>query len=173
MMEIQLTNGDSVLVDDEDYWLLMQSTWHCFDGNTVTTKYAYSWNPYPTAILMHRLVMNTPKGFVTDHIDGNGLNNQKPNLRNVTYSQNAHNRKDHPKGCYYEFDRKKWHSKIMIDGKSIFLGRFDSEEEASITYNLMHNKFFGPEQQPETKQEEISSLEDEATKDALTWSKLL
>lgn len=146
MKEILLSNGLSTTVDDHLFEELNQFKWHALRGRRLTirdTWYAYRWNPYPSAMFMHRQIMSPEKGMVVDHVDSNGLNNLIDNLRTVTYSQNSHNTVIHSKGCYFESSRNKWHAQIRIDKKDYFLGRFDSEEEAKFAYKIAKQTIFG------------------------------
>jgi hypothetical protein len=82
--------------------------------------------------------MNTPKGMETDHKNGNGLDNQKSNLRIVTHRQNCQNQHINKTskyvGLYWDKKANKWTSRIVINGKQKNLGSFDSEEEAYKSY---------------------------------------
>lgn len=100
MKEIQLTQGQIALVDDEDYEYLSQWKWHAYYNKETKSFYAKHTQTYyvdgvrkQKSIYMNRLVMNTPKGMKCDHKNHDTLNNQKDNLRNVTDSQNSMNRK--------------------------------------------------------------------------------
>src|SRR4030066_2184242 len=89
MKEIKLTRGKVAIVDDEDYEWINQWKWHC-NGQ----GYAERHCDIPgkrTMIKMHRLILNTPNGMETDHINHNRLDNRKSNLRVRTRSQNAIN----------------------------------------------------------------------------------
>jgi hypothetical protein len=79
------------LVDDEDFTKLSQFKWSVSTINN--NRYALTGKKDPIAgsTAMHRIIMNPPKGMEVDHIDGNGLNNQKSNLRVVTHWQNMCN----------------------------------------------------------------------------------
>ena len=87
---------------------------------------------------MHGVIMNR---IGIDHIDHNGLNNQKDNLRFCTNSENQMNRRKREntssayKGVYFNKRNKKWRTQIMINGKSIHLGLFNTEIEAAKAYN--------------------------------------
>lgn len=146
MTEITLSNGiDIVLIDYELRDILLQKEWHLL--TTTYHKYAYCWNPYPKQLLMHRLIMGDPKGKVVDHINRDGLDNRRENLRIVTQSINAHNAGKMKsgtskfKGVHFESGRGKWKSTIMVNREVIFLGRFDDEESAALAYQNAKNLY--------------------------------
>lgn len=138
MKEIKLTRGKVALVDDEDFDFLNQFNW--FARKSGNTYYACRgiWNgENMTPIRMHRVIMkNAPENMLIDHIDGNGLNNQKENLRIATVSQNAQNsrvRKDSVSGCTgvsWQEATSRWHVSIQVDGKRLFLGYYTELKDA-------------------------------------------
>jgi hypothetical protein len=89
---------------------------------------------------MHRIIMNPANGFEVDHIDGNGLNNQRSNLRIVTRRQNQQNKHMITKGGFVgvQFDPRcnRWQSKICINGKTMHLGMYSNAYEAYQRYVL-------------------------------------
>jgi len=92
-----------------------------------------------TTILMHAVIMNElPLGYERDHKDGNGLNNQKDNLRFLTHRQNMQNRHDTKTskfpGVYWNKKTGKWMSRIQVDGIRIFLGLHADETNAFAAY---------------------------------------
>lgn len=98
-------------------------------------------------VYMHREIMGTPKGMDTDHIDRNGLDNRKCNLRICTRSQNNHNRQPRT-DCDSRYkgvakQRKRWMAHIQYNGRSIFLGEYDTEIEAAKAYDKKAKEFFG------------------------------
>jgi hypothetical protein len=74
-----------------------------------------------------------------DHINGVSDDNRICNLRSVTKQQNQFNR--NPKGYYFNKGRNKYSSQIMIDGKSIHLGYFNTEEDARQSYINAKEKY--------------------------------
>lgn len=90
MKKIKLTSGKFALVDDDMFEELNKFSW-CLNGGYAIR--GYSKNGKQAKLKMHRVIMNTPKGMDTDHIDNNKLNNQRNNLRVCTRSQNCMNRK--------------------------------------------------------------------------------
>ena len=140
MKTIPLTKGYEAMVDDEDYEKLLPFSWHAHKSRNVI--YADHITPHVNGkqktIKMHRVILNVPNGVQIDHIDGNGLNNQKNNLRVVTNRQNHMNRKwqrasKYP-GITWERRRKHWVAQAQIDGKHVHIGSFPSEEEAYAAY---------------------------------------
>jgi len=156
MKEIPLSQGKFALVDDEDFDFLMQWKWHFFKtGNSLYAGRGkhlgyFNGKKKGTTILMHREINKTPDGFDTDHIDGNGLNNQKSNLRTATRSQNQRNRsRKSPnksskfKGVSWQKQAGKWHASIRIGDKTIHLKNHDKEVDAAKAYNVAAIKYFG------------------------------
>ena len=99
---------------------------------------------------MHRLIMNSPTGFMVDHINHNGLDNRKKNLRIVTPQQNTWNArpfkdqgKSKYKGVSWEKKYKKWKANICIENKLKHIGYFDNEKEAAEAYDTAAKKHRG------------------------------
>jgi len=139
--EIKLTCGESALVDEDDYDRLVKWKW-CLGG---WGKYLYAISCMKgKCISMHRFIMNTPKGLVVDHLDHNGLNNQKENLRNCTQAQNTQNmNRSKYRGVSWKKSEHKFVSKIGVNRKCIHLGYFSIPEEAARAYNVAALKYFG------------------------------
>ena len=104
-------------------------------------------------IKIHRLVWlfgtgNWPQGHI-DHINGHRSDNRFCNLREATQAQNLQNHhgmrtdnKSGVKGVSFDVDRKKWAAHISVNRKHLFLGRFDTIEEAAEAYRkarLLHH----------------------------------
>lgn len=126
----------SILVDDCDKWLLEEYNFHA--GRYAS---AQKWtNGVPQTLYLHRLIMNPPDGYQVDHINGNGLDNRRENLRLCTQSQNNFNcdsarGKSKFKGVSWEPKTKKWSAYIQVNKKKRRLGMYASEEEAALAYN--------------------------------------
>lgn len=136
MKMIKSKEGMSIFVDDEDYGRLSNYTWRTEKDYYV--YYAYR-NCGGKKLRMHRVIMNAKPGEIVDHIDGNGLNNQKSNLRICTTSQNNRNVKhvrgvSKYKGVYYK-KGKNWTAHIKYDHTMQYLGSFDTQEKAAIAYD--------------------------------------
>lgn len=151
MKEIQLSRGLVSLIDDQDHDLVRQYSWYASkDGNTWYARTNISIEPQKRRTLrMHILILNPPHGFVCDHVDGNGLNNCRSNLRIATQSQNiansrlTQNKTSKYRGVYWHKRDRRWCSKIRFHGKDFHIGHFDSEIDAAMAYDKGAIKFFG------------------------------
>jgi hypothetical protein len=140
---IPLGDGRYAYVDAADYEWLRQWTWHAYpDGYAAR-------NENGKKILMHRQIMQPPKGMVVDHIDANRANNCRFNLRVCTRQENMHNKRKHSgsssqfKGVGYLKRRRKWYARIWCMGERISLGNFDEEAEAARAYDRKAAELFG------------------------------
>jgi len=98
---------------------------------------------------MHREIMQPLPGLVVDHIDGNGFNIRRGNMRNCTNQQNMQNLRKSPragsryKGVYYDKRRRTFSAKICHNGRSHHLGTFATEVEAAKAYDRKALELFG------------------------------
>lgn len=97
-------------------------------------------------VQLHRFVMGENiEGYEIDHIDGNPLNNSLSNLRKVTHKENLRNiHKTKTVGVNYNKHngKYKWIPRIMVDGKSIWLGTYNTKEEAVLIRKQAEEKYF-------------------------------
>lgn len=145
--------GREVLIDDEDYELILKYHWLLsFEGKSV---YAVGYVPGDSKqVRMHRLIMgvlDTPSIHI-DHIDRNSLNNQKSNLRRATIAENSRNVGANRtsttgfKGVFYYTKHAKagWYAvRIKVKNKAIFGGYFKDPVEAAKKYNELAIKYHG------------------------------
>jgi hypothetical protein len=128
--------GRVALVDDDDHELVSQHTWIALRTRRPGVFYAYS----NTQVLMHRLILGCPE-FDADHIDGNGLNNQRHNLRLATRSQNLANMRPRAggssrfKGVHWDRVNGRWRAMIQVNGHMRAIGRYSTEEAAARAYD--------------------------------------
>jgi hypothetical protein len=141
--------GRVALVDDADYDLVMTRKWHLLAGHRPDTVYAATSFRYPDGS-SSKIKMNTfITGWgMTDHVNGDGLDNRRSNLRPATDAQNQGNRKPtHGKSSQYKGVSRigggKWRASIMSDYKSRNLGHFRTEMEAALVYDAAAREVFG------------------------------
>lgn len=125
MKKILLENtGNYALVDDEDYDLVMSfGKWHENDSGYAVRRDTVGGKKQ--TVRMHREVNATPHNMVTDHKNGNRLDNRKSNLRSVTQRENMANLKN-VKGYCWDAQKKMW----MVRHNRKFYGRYKTEPEA-------------------------------------------
>lgn len=146
MKEIPLTQGKVALVDDEDYEFLMQWKWCAhFKGHTsysVRNIYIGKINgkKRTKTIPMHRVIMNPSNIMQIDHINHNGLDNRKENLRIVTIRENGQNRKVRKELLGTEKANKKYRARLRIGNTPYYLGVFPTPEEAHSVYMKAANE---------------------------------
>lgn len=135
MKEIQLTQGKVALVDDEDFEELSRYKWYAMK----VKKLWYAARGDHNFYMHHQILGKPPQGLVTDHIDDNGLNNQKENLRFITqrencqYPRTGNKSSPHP-GVNWHKQRRKWRARIWVNSRERYLGLFNSEGEAAQAY---------------------------------------
>lgn len=137
MKKIPLTQGMFAIVDDEDYDELSRYKW-CAYGNH-GNFYAKRANGVFKQVLMHRQILDAPDGMDVDHIDGNGLNNAKENLRVCLTSENNRNvqkRSDNSSGFKgVSLKKGKYIAQIQVDGHKMHVGSFSTPQEAAKAYD--------------------------------------
>ncbi len=150
MIKIPLSQNKFALIDDEDLGVVSLFKWCVRKRDNIL--YAHTWinlNGKDTSLKMHRLIMNAKPDKDLDHKDGDGLNNQKHNLRFCTVAQNAMNKfgnknsSSQYKGVSWSKRNKNWVASIQTNHKSIYLGSFKSEIEAAQAYDTKAIELFG------------------------------
>lgn len=149
---IPLTKRYEAVIDAADVPLVSGHNWHA--AEKPRTTYAVSKERRGGNLMelqLHRAILSAPDGMQTDHIDGDGLNNRRCNLRLATPSENARNQRrarDNTsgfKGVWWHKGRRKWQAQIMAGGRQKYLGLFNTAEEAHAAYceaaRSLHGEF--------------------------------
>ena len=178
MKKIPLTQGKFAIIDDEDFELVSKFKWHVKIAQS-KLFYAYAtirkgmslpkrfietlrviryksksgevktYHSKRRRIPLHWLILPPKKGYTTDHINGNGLDNRRNNLRSCLLKDNLKNRRIHKnnkcgyKGVQKVPNSKLYRARIKVNKKTIRLGRYKSLIEAARIYDLAALKYFG------------------------------
>lgn len=155
MRRIPLTRGKFAIVDSSDCKWLSKWKWRATRPTPTGIERwyaAHTIGPNGKTIYMHRLIMLgiRPSGRkLCDHRDGNGLNNQRNNLRLCSAAQNVQNRRKEPglssrfKGVYWHRRDQRWVSRLVHRRQSRFLGKFRDEQAAAVAYDVAARSQFG------------------------------
>lgn len=164
MKLIPLNHGKFSMIDDEDESLVAAYKWQYVTRQKNEYATANHWQKGKNhSVLMHRLIMGAQKGETIDHKNGDGLDNQKNNLRKVSTSQNIQNSRlktGKYKGVSFSKRRNSYESYISLSDKKVALGSFLSDVAAACAYDFAAIELFGefarlnfPDGQPMTVQE--------------------
>ncbi len=132
--------GCFAIVNDEDFEKISKHKWRLKRGYAVATIKEKD-------VRMHRLIISPPTGYEIDHINRDRLDNQRNNLRVVPHQENIQSKKGKEgsssqyKGVSLSRQTKKWVAQIQVDGRSIYLGSFQREQDAAKAYNLAAKQY--------------------------------
>jgi hypothetical protein len=150
---IPLTQGRFAIVDPEDYDRISRYKWHLNKGTH--TCYAVrsltNGKKEPRKNMrMHDLILNLPPDRYCDHINHNGLDNRKANLRPATRAQNIWHRRKFKspsrskfKGLCWMSKENRWLARITVNGQRLCLGSFENEIDAAKAYDRAAKQHFG------------------------------
>lgn len=147
--EIQLSKGYRAVVDNEDYEDLVRFKWHAvrnpltdhvYARRCTTSRGCFEW--------MHRRILGVGSSWLVDHINNDGLDNRRCNLRVATVSQNARNTAKVPPGSsgfhgVYENQSGTWRARIRVNGVRLDLGTFPTAIDAAIAYDRAAERIGG------------------------------
>ena len=142
MKKIELTQGKYALVDDGDFEWLNQWKW-IYNKMGYVVRWEYEKNSKRRMLYMHREILKTPRGLLTDHINFNGLDNRRNNLRiatvgeNITHSPPRHSNISGFKGVSFHSKTQTWFARIMVNRKTYSTKYFNSSIKAAKAYNKL------------------------------------
>jgi hypothetical protein len=149
MKTIPLTQNRVAIVDDADFEKVMaisprwyaqrirDTVYACYDDKTGEKRKLY---------YMHRVVANAPSSLHVDHKDGNGLNNQRANLRVCTSGENSRNKraiKNQYKGAFRQPNGLTWFARVTVNGKHFHSCGHKTAESAAHAYDALAREHHG------------------------------
>jgi hypothetical protein len=149
---IPLSQGKYAIVDPDDYERISRHKWYTCRRNRTYYAIRGQWSPILKKrlnISMHREIIDVPEGLVADHINHNGWDNRKANLRPATPAENAQNAR-YPKinttskyrGVWYNKKKKRWRAVIGINNTRKVIGNFRDEIDAAKAYDKAAKHFY-------------------------------
>ncbi len=136
MATVSISKGYSAIVDDNILGLLQKYKW-TYSGSR-NSAYAYRKIGTKTTYMHHYIIGYPLDARVVDHVNGNGLDNRRSNLRFVSFRQNCMNAKIHRAGklggAFRDKKNGRWYTRIQVNGKRKCIGGFATEEEAHRAY---------------------------------------
>jgi len=135
------------IVDDEDFDWLNQWWWYRDSRGYAARRKGVK--PNEKIILMHREIVQTPKGMETDHINRTRLDNRRKNLRVCTTQQNQMNKSIQKNntsgftGVSWSKKASKWTATIKLNRKTAYIGQFDNKEDAIKERRVKELELFG------------------------------
>lgn len=148
MKTLPLSQGLVAVVDDEDYERVGRFKWSANKiGRCTYAVRVFMAGGRQNTVHLHRFLLNAPKGMEVDHIDGDGLNNTRANIRVVTKAQNRQNRIKNPdagnpyKGVYRS--GPSWEAACWENRKKKHLGTFKDAETAARAYDAAALRLYG------------------------------
>ena len=152
MKTISLTQGKIALVDDADYTYLNQYKWYAANANCTyyAVRMSRDLRPKRQPIYMHRVILNAPDSLDIDHLNGDGLDNRRSNIRLCTRSQNIRHKrirsdsKSRFKGVNLRKGKKNpYVAYIQLNGKKAHLSCHQTAEAAARVYDEAALKYHG------------------------------
>ena len=149
MKKIKTSQGHVVIVDDIDYPSVFLYKWQSKKrGKTYYAVRQICIEGKPVEIALHRQILCAQKGQHIDHINHNGLDNRRANLRFCTRSQNMgnmlkQNGSSQYKGVTWKKDSHRWAAQIQCQKQKLHLGYYKREVDAAIAYDQAALNYFG------------------------------
>ena len=147
---VPLTKGYEAVIDASDVPIVEKNNWHAMvSPRSVYAAKNSCRGGKRVMVIMHRLLIQAPDKLEVDHIDGDGLNNSRCNLRLATKAQNAHNSRtpinntSGYKGVWWNKRDNVFLCRIGVNGKYKHLGSFRCATSAHLAYRKASAELHG------------------------------
>lgn len=148
---VPLSQGMEAIIDAADVPVVGGMNWcaNRIKGSIYAVRSRFADDGRHIGLMMHRLIMDAPAGSVVDHINGDGLDNRRENLRIATHAENLRNSRlscrntSGVKGVCWDKGHKKWAAFISVSGKVHRLGRFSDKGDAARAYAEASRRLHG------------------------------
>ena len=145
MRELAVGRSNIALIDDEDYERAVRLSWCLTTIRGAKHVYRYARARLGgRKVSLHRFILDAPRGADVDHINGDGLDNRRLNLRACSHAQNMANKR--PSTGKYKGvsrSRRRWRAEIAKGGKRVSLGSYATEREAAVAYDAAARQLHG------------------------------
>ena len=148
---IRLTQNKYAIIDPDDYPKISKYKWHAAKGGTTFYVVRSKWCKITKIcrdVRMHRVIIEVPDDYYVNHINGNGLDNRKANLRPATAAQNNQNARRPKRNAYskyrgvtWEKSKQRWRAHLSCNKRTIHAGYFNDELKAANAYDNAAKKY--------------------------------
>lgn len=148
---VPISGGLFAKIDQADADVVLSYSWHLrkTSGDHVYAQTSIRRGKSVKRLRMHHLIVPRMPGTVTDHINGDTLDNRRANLRRCSVAQNCQNQAlgkrntSGYRGVSWQADKRRWRAYISVNGRKRFLGRYTQAEDAARAFDKAAREIWG------------------------------